>query len=152
MFIAVLVATGVLLALSAGVQARDQWVWPLLNSLCGITPLIPLFLCGGVEHISYLLDSSIDPSERFSDERGDEGMIGWFILGATLFAAFASPVLLVQLNVVTQKVAWLSAFGSWCFSASLILGGAFVVHFHAPNLGKHNGSDKHDDDDEKDDN
>ena len=148
MIVAILIATGVLLALSAGVAAREHWLWPLLNSVCAVTPLIPLFLCGGADHIMHLLDSSIDPAERFSDERdGESSMIGWFILGATLFAAFASPVLLVQLNVVPMRVVWLSAIGSWCFTASLVLGGAFVIHFHLPK-GKQQEREGDDDDDD----
>ena len=150
--VAVLIATGFLLAVSAGFQARDLWLWPLLNSLCAITPLVPLFLCGGVDHICRLLDSSIDPGERFSDERdGEASMIGWFLIGATLVAAFTSPLLLVQLGVVTQKVVWLSAVGSWCFAAALILGGAFMVHFHLPKTGNadETGEDKDIEMDEK---
>ncbi len=146
--VAVLIATGFLLAISAGFQARDRWLWPFLNSLCAITPLIPLFMCGGIEHICHLLDSSIDAGERFSDERdGEIAMFGWFLIGATLVIAFTSPLLLVQLGVVTQKVVWLSAFGSWCFTASLILGGAFVVHFHLPSGGGGRASGSNDDGD-----
>ncbi len=133
MIVAILIATGFLLALSAGIAARENWLWPLLNSVCAITPLVPLFLFGGADHIAYLLDDSIDPSERFSDERDNgSSMIGWFMLGASFFTAFSSPILLVQLNVVPMTVVWQSALGSWCFTASLILGGAFVIHFHMP--------------------
>lgn len=151
MLVAVLVATGFLLAVSAGFQARDMWIWPFLNSVCAITPLIPLFLCGGVEHICRLLDSSIDPAERFSDEQdGESAMIGWFLIGATLITAFASPLLLVQLGVVPNKVVWLSAGGSWAFAASLILGGAYMVHFHLPRAGGGSGQGDDDNDIEMD--
>lgn len=126
--VAVLVASGFMLALSAIVEAEHQWMWPMLNAVCALAPLMPLLLCGGMDEILRLLDSAIDYSDRFNKD-SDSGMIGWFIAGASIVTAFASPVLVAQLNVISAKCVWLSAGGSWLFMSSLLIGIAFIVRF-----------------------
>lgn len=123
-----LVATGAMAAIWAMINSGPFWHLPLYNTLCSLIPLIPLFCLGGVDEIERLIKTrgDEDPDGTF---RFNENLYAfmWFLMGVCLMIPFGSPVLLGQMGVIPSHLVWISAVGSWCLVASIILGVAFTI-------------------------
>lgn len=136
MIVSFLIASGLMTAVWAMVYSSDNWYWPMLNTICALWPLVPLFLQGGAAEIERLAadKSLLNDNDQDSSDPGKDGRyaFGWFVLGASFMTPFAAPVLLAQLNVIPLHLVWLSAFGSWCLVGAIVLGVAFAIRLTYP--------------------
>jgi hypothetical protein len=134
--VSLLVATGLMAAIWAMVNSGPYWHLPLYNTLCSLIPLIPLFCLGGVNEIERIAVNGMRDEDTF---RVDEQQyaFAWFLMGACLIIPFGSPVLLGQMAAIPPHLVWISAVGSWCLVASIILGVAFTIRlsYHTPSTG-----------------
>ena len=134
--VSILVATGAMAAIWAMVNSGPFWHLPLYNTLCSLIPLIPLFCLGGVDEIERIAVNGLkdDDSLRVNES---QYAFAWFLMGACLMIPFGSPVLLGQMGVIPSHLVWISAVGSWCLVASIVLGVAFTIRlsYHTPSSG-----------------
>lgn len=135
--VSLLVASGGMAAIWAMVNSGPFWHLPLYNTLCSLVPLIPLFCLGGVNEIERIAVNGLKDDENTFRVGDSQYAFAWFLMGACLMIPFGSPVLLGQMGVIPSHLVWISAFGSWCLVASIILGVAFTIRlsYHMPSTG-----------------
>lgn len=125
--ISLLVATGGMAAIWAIVYSGKHWHFPLYSSMCCLIPLIPLFCMGGADEIERLARTRGQDDDNAFRADDTQYALGWFVMGASIMMPFGAPILLGQVAVIPPHLVWISAVGSWCLVASIILGVAFSI-------------------------
>lgn len=128
--VSLLVASGLMAAIWAMVYSGDYWHYPLYNTLAALVPLFPLFCLGGADEIERIAAmSSGEAEDDVSSRRTNEKAyaFGWFLMGVSIMVPFGSPVLLGQMTMIPRHLVWISALGSWCLAASVVMGVAFSI-------------------------